>query len=73
MRWVRKSGVKLSRLSFSTGSASRNSQSKIVESRKPFFDCVREPDLGFSRKIPFSTDKPDCIRNDLHIDLPICA
>ena len=51
--------------SFSTGSASRNSQSKKVESKKPFFDCVRKPDLGFSRKIPFSTDKSDCIRNGL--------
>ena len=51
--------------SFSTGSASRNSQSKKVESKKPFFDCVRKPDLGFSRKRPFSTDKSDCIRNGL--------
>ena len=41
--------------SFSTGSASRNSQSKKVESKKPFFDCVRKPDLGLSRKRPFST------------------
>ena len=60
MRSVKKTGVKLFRLSFSTGSASRNSQSKKVE---PFFDCVRKPDLGFSRKRPFSTDKSDCIRN----------
>ena len=51
--------------SFSTGSASRNSQSKKVESKKPFFDCVRKLDLGFSRKMPFSTDKSDCIRNGL--------
>ena len=51
--------------SFSTGAASRNSQSKKVESKKPFFDCVRKLDLGFSRKKPFSTDKSDCIRNDL--------
>ena len=51
--------------SFSTLSASRNSQSKIVDSKKPFFDCVRKPDLGFSRKRPFSTDKYDCIRNGL--------
>ena len=36
--------------SCSTGSASRNSQSKKVESKKPFFDYVRKPDLGFSRK-----------------------
>ena len=50
---------------FSTGSASRNSQSNKVESKKPFFDCVRKPDLGFSRKRPFSTDKSDCIRNGL--------
>ena len=49
--------------SFSTGSASRNSQSKKVESKKPFFDCVRKLDLGFSRKRPCSTDKSDCIRN----------
>ena len=51
--------------SFSTGSASRNSWSKKVESKKPFFDCVRKPDLGFSRKRPFSTDKSNCIRNGL--------
>ena len=53
--------------SFSTGSASRNSQSKKVESKKPFFDCVRKPDLGFSRKRPFSTDKSDSIRNGLRV------
>ena len=67
MRSVQKTRVKLFRLSFSTGgskkssfstgSASRNSQSQKVESKKPFFDCVRKPDLGFSRKRPFSTDK----------------
>ena len=51
--------------SFSTGSASRNSQSKKVESEKPFFDCVRKLELGFNRKRPFSTDKSDCIRNGL--------
>ena len=51
--------------SFSTESASRNSQSKKVESKKPFFDCVRKPGLGFSRKRPFSTDKFDCKRNGL--------
>ena len=38
--------------SCSTGSASRNSQWKKVESIKPFFDRVRKPDLGFSRKRP---------------------
>ena len=53
--------------SFSTGSASRNSQSKKVESKKPFFNSVRKPDLGFSRTRPFSTDKSDCIRNGLSI------
>ena len=53
--------------SFTTGSASRNSQSKKVESKKPFFDCVRRPDLGFSRKRPFSTDKSNCIRNGLRV------
>ena len=53
--------------SFSTGSASRNAQSKKVESKKPFFDCVRKLDLGFSRKGPFSTDKSACIRNGLRV------
>ena len=73
MRSVKKTRVKLFRLSFSTGgpvekrSASRNSQSKKVESKKPFFDCVRKLYLGFSRKRPFSTDKSDCIRNGLNI------
>ena len=73
---VKKTRLKLFRLSFrledpvekvefSTGSARRNSQSKKVESKKPFFDCVRKPNLGFSRKRPFSTDKSDCIRNGL--------
>ena len=57
--------VQSNKSSFSTGSASRNSQSKKVESKKTFFDCVRKPDLGFSRKRPFSTDKSDCIRNGL--------
>ena len=65
MRPVKKTRVKLFRPSFSTGSASRNSQSKKVESKKSFFDCVRKPDLGFSRKRPFSTDKSDCIINGL--------
>ena len=51
--------------SFSTGSARRNSQSKKVESKKPFFVCARKLDLGFSRKRPFSTDKSDCVRNGL--------
>ena len=70
MRWVQKSGVKLFSTEFfdwqirskkfSTGSAGRNSQSK-----KPFFDGVRKPDLGFSRKRLFSTDRSDCIRNGL--------
>ena len=50
---------RLEEVEFSTGSARRNSQSKKVESKKPFFDCVRKPNLGFSRKRPFSTDKSD--------------
>ena len=50
---------------FLTGSANRNSQSKKVESKKPFFDCVRKPDLSFSRRRPFSTVKSYCIRNGL--------
>ena len=65
MRWVPKIRVKLFRLSFSTGSASRKNPPKKVDSKKPFFDCVRKLDLGFSRKRPFSTDKSDCIRNGL--------
>ena len=56
--------------SFSTESASRNSQPKKVESEKLFFDCARKPDLGFSRKRPFSTDKSDCIRNGLYKKWP---
>ena len=55
--------IRSKKSSFSTGSASRDSQSKKVESKKPFVDCVRKLDLGFSRKRPFSTDKSDCIRN----------
>ena len=51
--------------SFSTGSDSRSSPSKKVESKNPFFDCVRKLDLGFSRKRPLSTDKSDCIRSGL--------
>ena len=54
--------------SFFTGSAGRNSQSKNVESKKTFFDCVRKPDLGFSRKRPFSTDNSDCIRKGLRLE-----
>ena len=44
---------------------STKTQSEKVESKKPFFDCVRKPDLGFSRKRSFSTDKSDCVRNVL--------
>ena len=77
MRWDKKARVKLFRLSFSTGtipsrnltfstgSPSRKTQSKKVESTKLFFDCVRKPDLGLSRKRPFSTEKSDCVRNCL--------
>ena len=68
MRSVQKTRVKLFRLSFSTGGSSRNYQSEKVESTKLFFDCERQPDLGFSRKKPFSTDKSDCIRNGLTCD-----
>ena len=62
MRWVQETRVNFVRLSFSisrcfsTGSASRKNQSQKVESKKLFFDCVRKPDSGFSRKRPFSTD-----------------
>ena len=64
--------VQSKKSSFSTGSASRNSQSKKVESKKPFFDCVGKPNLGLSGKRPFSTDKSDCIRNGLKM-LPYTA
>ena len=40
-------------------------QSKNVESKESFFDCVRMPDFDFSRKRPFSTDKSDYVRNGL--------
>ena len=71
MRSVQKTRVNRFRLSFSTGSASRNSQSNKVESKQPFFDCVRKLDLGFSRKIPFLADKSDCIRNGLRYQVLI--
>ena len=60
MRWV-KARVNFFRLSFSTGSPSpsRKTQSKKVESEKVFFDSVRKPDLGYSRKRPLRTDKSD--------------
>ena len=44
--------------SFSTESASRNSQSKKVESRKPFFDCVRKPDWASVKKGRFRLTNP---------------
>ena len=54
----------------STESPSRKIQSKKVESKNAFFDCVRKPDLGFIRKRPFSTDKSDRIRSlKLHFSL----
>ena len=43
---------------FSTGSASRNSQSKKVKPKKLIFDCGRKLDLGFSQRRQFSTDNP---------------
>ena len=44
--------------SFPTGSASRNSQSKKVEPKTPFFDCIRQVDLGVSRKGCFRLTNP---------------
>ena len=76
MRWVQTPGVnffdRVFRLAhpvekvkfFDWISQSENSVKK-AESRKPFFDRVRKPDSGFSRKRPFSTDKSDCVRNCL--------
>ena len=49
MRWVQKPCVKNFRL----------------DPPRRFFDCVRKPDMGFSRKRPFSTDKSDCVRSGL--------
>ena len=44
--------IRSKKSSFSTsGSASRNShRSEKVESKKPFFACVRKPDLGYKSK-----------------------
>ena len=78
MQWVQNSCVKRFRLRFSTGrfsrknavfrledgSSSRKTRPEKLESKKPFFDCIRKPDLGFSRKRPFSTDKSDGVRNE---------
>ena len=44
-------------LTFSTGSPSQKTQSKKVESKKLFFDCVRKPDLGFRSPIWASVEK----------------
>ena len=49
--------------SFSTGSASRKTRSKKLESKKLFFGCIRKPDWGLSQKRPFSADKSDCNKN----------
>ena len=61
---MKKTRVKLNilRLTFSTGSASRKTQSKEGEPKRLSFDCARTLDLGLSRKSPFSTDKSDCVR-----------
>ena len=70
MRSVQTTRVKLFRLSFPTEKVEffgwiRQSEFSVkkVESKKPFSNCVRKPDLGFSRKRPFSTDISDCIKN----------
>ena len=76
MRWVKKTCVKLFRLSFLTDRSSRKSQvfrldppfvklSRKKMSRKALFRLCKTAHLGFSRKRPFSTDKSDCIRNGL--------
>ena len=77
MRSVKKTGVTLlsteifdwqiqsKKSTFSTGFLSQEIQSKKVETKKPFFDCARKTDWGFSRKRSFSTDKSDCVRNGL--------
>ena len=58
--------IKSKKSSFSTRSLSRKTQSKKVESKMLFFDCcARKPELGFSRKRPFSTEKSDSVRNSL--------
>ena len=60
-----KTRVKHFQLSFSTGSASRKSQEKNVYSKKPFFNCVRKLDLGFSQKRLILTDESYCTGNGL--------
>ena len=42
--------IQSNKSSFSAGSPSRKTQSKKVESKKLFFDCVRKPALGFQSK-----------------------
>ena len=76
MRWVKKTRVNFFRLIFRLADPvekvkffnwipqSKNSVEK-VESKKLLFDGVRKPDLGFSQKGPFSTDKSDSVRNSL--------
>ena len=78
MRWVQNTGVELFRLTFSTGrfsrksgdfstgSASKKTQRKKIDFKKTFLDCVRKPNLGSSRKRPFSTEKSNCVRNGLY-------
>ena len=80
MRWVQKTcktfsaeffdwQIQSKKSSFWTGAPSRKTQSTKVESKKRFFDCVRKPALGFSRKRPFSTDVSDCVRNGLSVTI----
>ena len=79
MRWVEKTGVNffdwVFRLADPVEKVAffdwiRQSEFSIEKSlsRKSLFSTV-EPDLGFSRKRPFSADKSDCIRNGLRLSL----
>ena len=70
MRWVSKTNVKLFRLEFFDWQIQSKKSVKQVESKELFFDCVRKPDFGVSRKKPFSTDKSDCVRNSLASESP---
>ena len=65
MRSVKKTRVKLFSTEFFDWIRQSEFTVEKVESKKPFCDCVRKPDLGFNRKRPFSTDHSDCTRNGL--------
>ena len=60
-----KTRVKLLRLSISTGTSSRKTQLKNVESKQLFSDCAKKHDLGFSQQRMVTADKSDCVSDCL--------